>query len=279
MTRVAGWVSVLACVAAPVAGQLSRSQLPPADSNRVVWLRLADRSEVVGRVFAITDSTLLLRSATGEMVTIPRDAVRVWRTRHRAMADIADEQGSRLFFGPTGRTLSRDAGFIVDHFLFVMTAEYGVHDRVTIGAGTVLFIDPHDAVFYVTPKVSLLRTARINLAVGGIYGDFPGEGGTFGSTYAALTLGDDRLAVTGAVFSGFDANVPGNSPGYFYGGEWRILPEAKVIVEVWHVPEFVDLPTVAGLRLLGDHVTVSVGAWSWRLPYFDIAYNFHGLTR
>lgn len=267
-------MELLGLIATPLAGQLARHQLPPADSSAVVWLRLADGTEMVGRVVEVNDTTLVMRTMTDRRVVVSRAAVRVWRTRLGGEAPLADAHGSRLFFGATGRTLPRGRGVVVDHYLFIVTVAHGVHDRVTLSAGGFFVFGSAGAFWYVGPKVGLIRSRMLNVAVGGLYWDLPGIGGSSSTTYAAVTLGPEDFAVSGMVFTGFDSDYAGNRPGIMVGGEARLGSRAKAIVEVWDVPGFVEIPSIVGLRLFSQRVTVSIGAASWRVPYFDVGYNW-----
>lgn len=82
---------------------------------------------------------------------------------------------TRLLFGPTGRSLDGGSGYLASHLIFFPSFAYGLTDRVTIGGGFSLIPDVSidDQLFFVTPKVGLVRSEQLNLAVGAWVGGFP----------------------------------------------------------------------------------------------------------
>ena len=193
----------LICAAVPVAAQrpAPARAVPPVDSTAVVALRLSDHSELVGRVVAVDDTSLTLVTLAAARVVVPRAALVSWRVRRgRTTAgrfQPSDPNTSRLFFGPTARTLERGSGYFADYYLFFVAAGYGVHDRVMLSGGVSLIPGASNQLVYVAAKVGVVRSPRAAFAIGRLWATVPGEtNASLGNAYAVTTLGSEDHAVT-----------------------------------------------------------------------------------
>ena len=184
-----------------------------------------------------------------------------------------DPSRARIAFGATGRTIPHGHGSIVAHYLFLPTATLGVHDRVTLVAGTAVPIitGPGELPYWVGGKVGIVQRSTIFVSAGGLH--FRTEAGDPGHTivYAVATGDLDRLSLTLAGVRGF----PGDrdiGTGAMIGIEWRLDREWTALAEAWSVPLWgVDPPAVFGLRWSNSRAAFTAGFASWQAPYVDFA--------
>ena len=127
---------VVAAVLPPLPASAQQKALPPVDSNSVIVFSRVKGSNVVGRVLAADDTSLTVVTLKSARVVLPRRSVESWHVRRgtftaRGFRD-ADLHTTRLFFGPTARTLERGAAYGAAYDVFVFAGAYGVSDRVMI---------------------------------------------------------------------------------------------------------------------------------------------------
>jgi len=243
-------------------------RLPPVDSVKVVTLRLKDGTELVGRVVAATDSSVALVTAAGLQVKVPRSALVSWRAGSAAIVGgrlvRADPNVSRLFFAPTARTLPAGDGYFGDYYLFFPVVGYGVTDRVTLSGGMSLIpgVSLGDQLYFIAPKVGLVRTPSLALAVGALYGGaaLASEGVSGGVAFAVGTAGSEDHAITLGLGWPFVVGSGGTTnPWAMLGGETRLSDRTKLLAEVWKLPAADELPGVFGLRFFGERLAVDFG--------------------
>jgi hypothetical protein len=261
-----GSILVLALAVLGVGG-VARAQapglrLPPVDTAAVA-VRLADGSEVVGRVRAANDSAITLLTAGGIVMQIPSRNVVGWTRVHGEFAGGTfrsfDPNVSRLFFAPTGRTLPAGNGYFADYYLFFPILAFGVTDRVTVAGGASLIPGATEQLIYFTGKVGVVRSPNINIAVGGLYSRITGETGYAGIGYGVGTFGGEDHAVTlGAGFP-FANGEYARDPLWVLGGEQRIGGGTKLLAEAWKAPGSGSVPVIFGFRFFGRKVAVDFG--------------------
>ncbi len=178
----------------------------------------------------------------------------------RAQAVEPDVNTTRLFFGPTGRTLDRGEGYVGVYQVLLPFVQFGVSDRVTLGGGTPLFFGSDSGrPFWITPKVALVRGPRVNVAAGALHFVNLDDDGHTGIAYGVATVGSPDASVTagaGWAYSRFDDNS-GNVAIVMVGAERRLGPRLKLMTENY-VHQEGGLVCV-GVRLLGDRLSADVG--------------------
>jgi hypothetical protein len=274
------------CVAAPAAAQ--RPAVPPVDAAAVVSLRLTDGSELVGRVVAADDSSLTIVTLAAARVQLPRTSIVSWRpvagqTTARGFQP-ADPNTSRLFFGPTARTLEQGSGYFADYYLFFPVVGYGVHDRVMLSAGMSIIPGLSTQLLYVAGKVGVVRSGNVAVALGGFYATVPNEAdAALGTAYGVATFGSADHAVTVMGGYPFTTQDVAQEPLFMVGGETRIGRRSKLLGELWKFPETSEVPAVFGVRWFGDRLAVDFGfayvlgssTEGWPLvPWVDFAVNW-----
>jgi hypothetical protein len=235
-----------------------------------VAVRLKDGSLILGRLIdQATDSVRLMTSAG--RVTLARSAVAEIKAIdpadiHAGAYWTADPNDTRLFFGPTGRTLSSGTGYFSDLYLFLINGAWGVTDRITLGAGTSLFPGTDffsNNVYYVAPKVAIVRGESFNLAAGALIGFAGRANGSAGVYYLAATSGRSDASVTyGLGYSYFNSRVSGDAT-LMLGGTLRVARRVSLMTENYIFTGGGDsggywVP-IYGVRFIGEHISGDLG--------------------
>src|ERR1035437_2117080 len=239
---------------------------PPHDST--IAVRLKDGSRIVGRLAGQTSDSVSIVTSAGRM-TLARSAITELKGVNSAeMHDGAywapDPHATRLFFGPTGRTLSRGSGSFSDLYLFFVNLAWGVTDRIMIGGGMSLVPSGDffgNNVYYVTPKVSIVRGETFNLAAGALIGFAGHTNGSAGMYYVAGTSGRPDVSLTyGFGYAYFNNRVTGDAT-LMLGGNVRVARRLTLMTE-----NYVStgggggywIP-IYGVRFIGDRLSTDLG--------------------
>jgi len=278
---------LISLLAAPsiIVAQEDTSQTKPLE--RIV---LKDGSEIVGHVESETETTITVRTLSDVVSSIPKAQITLRSPVSGYVEGTAyfrkDPNGTRLFFGPTGRTLKAGQGYFSVYEIFFPAVGVGVTDWLDVSGGLSLFPGASEQLYYLSAKVAPIQLRNLDLAAGVVFlnvtgnpEDFDGAGilhviGTYGSEKAALTAG------LGWGFSGSDIE---NNPVFILGAEVRLSNSMKLISENWFPPSSdVQLLSI-GLRFFGDRLAADFGLWYPAggdtegfpfLPWIGFAYNF-----
>jgi len=169
---------------------------------------------------------------------------------------------TRLFFAPTARALPRGdvtVGLTEVAFPWV---EVGILDRVSLQSLPLLLGDLTGTGGVVAPKIQLVRSRRLQVAVGTL--QLVSSGGTGGVGYAVATLGSASTAATVGYGYGYGdvADSVGSPAVLVLGAEKALGRSLRVVFESYIGGAGLGLPEktfMGGLRL-------SHGGWS-----FDVA--------
>lgn len=236
-----------------------------AQADSVTEVRLRDGSVVVGRVERETETMVVIVTAAGTRVEIPRaQIVGMRRVVPRAGGEVwpDDNNVTRLFFSSTGRPLPKGEGYVSSYWLFFPFVGFGVTDRITLAAGTPIIPGGIGKLFYVAPKIALYDSERFSLSAGSLSffsTEYINEGslgivygvGTYGSRDNALSFG------AGWFYADVEEEIEtSNEPVFMLGGERRVSRRVKLITENW----FAMNPGVTGLmsggvRFIGDRLS------------------------
>ena len=77
-----------------------------------------------------------------------------------------DANPTRLFFGPTGRTLKQGESYFGVFEVFMPFVQVGVTDRLSLGGGTPLVFGAGEPPIWFTAKFRVFSTARTDVSVG-----------------------------------------------------------------------------------------------------------------
>jgi len=169
--------------------------------------------------------------------------------------------GTRLFYGPTARTLPAGSAYVGVYELILPFVQIGVTDRISIGGGTPLWFGFEEGTrpFYITPKIQIANTGRTQVAVGAMHAFVSGfDGG--GVAYGVVTTGDADKSITastGVYYAG------GAVRGVIVsvGGERRITNRIRFITE--NAISQAGFGMISGgTRFMGRHWSADAALWT-----------------
>ena len=243
-------------------------------------LTLADGSRLDGRVEQIRADSIVFRTVAGAALTIPRDQIAGLRLLRGRVVDgefqHEDPHASRLFGGPTARSVRQGDGYVALHQIAFPSLQIGITDRLSVGAATLLIPLFDDQPFAVTPKLQLVRRDRVQVAAGTIH-LLNVDDNDLGIGYAVTTIGSRDTA--GTVGLGFGYNGHEVRPVLLLGGERRVSRRLKWITENWIWGTDAGFIT-GGARIFGERFAVDLGVmvplgvgW-YAAPIVSLAWGF-----
>jgi hypothetical protein len=213
---------------------------------------------------AVTESpdSITIELAAGGTLTLPRAHVRDIRTVRGQLRNgefwAQDLNETRLFFGPTARTLPRGAAYVSVYMFVLPFAGYGVSDAVTLAGGVLPFFgEDMPLIGYVAPKVQILATESVQAAVGALAFFSSEAAESAGILYGVTSFGrsSDASVSLGAGF-GYVGTEMASTPVLMAGFETRTSHRTKLVSENWVFPGegviFSFGPRFMGERMSGD---------------------------
>ncbi|HXG87340.1 MAG TPA: hypothetical protein VNJ02_03310 [Vicinamibacterales bacterium] len=171
----------------------------------------------------------------------------------------SDPNPTRLFFAPTGRSLKKGEGYLGVYEVLLPFVQYGITDRVSIGAGTPLvFGFGSDHPFWITPKVQVLDRPSTKASLGVMHFLNVGDG-NLGIAYGVVTQGHADSALTVGLGYAYERSY-GESDGAavaMVGGEHRVRRGMKIITENYLFQDG-GLASV-GVRFMGERLSADLG--------------------
>lgn len=258
------------------------------DSTEVQVLRTKDGTRFVGRTLELRSDSLVFESRAGvvrvaranvaSLETIPRERM------HGGDVWFPNPNTTRLLFAPTGRMLPRGQSYFNNTSVFVLGYAGGVTDHFTLGGGlSVLPLDDFsDNIFYITPKVGLYQSERVNVAAGALLGWAGGDEGDYGGiAYGVSTFGPPDRSLTLGVGYGFAAGELADDPVFMAGTNIRMSRRVGFISENYLVVG--EDPAISyGLRFMGERMTFDLAFVNVLgddmifpgIPFIDFAFFF-----
>jgi len=209
--------------------------------------------EMTGTVRSVTPDTVKIKTkyktfnVPQEQITTIED-LQLIRTDSTRVIFKPDPNESRLFIGPTGKTLKAGHGYVSTAvFIPWFTAlvfpfgNVGITDYINLGAGASLY----PPMFYVAPKVRALHSKYVDVSIGLAYAqtysflDIETDN-NFGLLYGVSTFGTDKYSIS--VGSGMIYGIDwehGNGiyihpyPLFMLSIEARSVEDSKFISENW----------------------------------------------
>ncbi len=225
-------------------------------------LELNDGSSVIGRVESVGEDRFVFRTTSGVEMTVDVTAVRSLKpvTGRIVNGELwrEDPNPTRLFFGPTGRSLKKGEAYFGVYEILLPFVQVGVTDRISIGAGTPLIFGDVERPFWVTPKIQLVE-GRSTAVSAGVMHFFNVDEASIGIAYGVVTQGSaDSAATIGAGYS--YARTDDDDAGsavVMIGGEHRISRRIKLVTEnyVFKGGGFAS----GGLRFFGEKLSADFG--------------------
>ncbi len=266
-------------------------EMDTSDTERVSRLFLRDGSELYGAVIAQTADSLTFKTISGITMAVSRKQVKSVEVLAGRVIDgeyrRVDPNRTRLLLGPTGRPLRAGQGYFAAHEIFFSFLSVGVTDFLSLAGGMTLFPGADDQLFYFAPKLTLpLHSEAVNIGVGVIYGNlFSSNSGGAGILYGVGTFGSQYAAVTLGLGYGFAGGEFARKPVFVLGGETQVSSSIKLVTENWF-PADTDFRLLSfGIRFFGEHLAADLGFLyplsdhgSMRgfpfVPWIGFAYNF-----
>jgi hypothetical protein len=272
---------------APLEPQTSSSKidLRVPSAHEIQRLTLTDGSTLYGSVESIADDSITFRTLADTVLTISRSNLRDLRvvSGHLVNGELRprDPQQTRLFFGPTAKSLEHGDAYAGLYYFHVPFVQVGVTDRFSIGGGSPILVSLLTGEFgiWITPKLQVVSGDRVQMAIGSI--STIGDGPDVGLFYGVSTIGGpDRSASIGLGYGYHGAN----GLVVMAGAEARTSRRVKWMTENWFTPDGKGV-FGGGFRLLGERFSADVGLMlvvdrdephmsALPLPVFGVAWHF-----
>lgn len=213
--------------------------IPLVVGDSILEIRLRDGSTLIARVEAVDGDRIVLRTESGARIEVERSQIRSAAPVRGTVRDgevwLEDPNRTRLFFGPTGRSLRAGEGYVGAFELLLPFVAVGITDQVTLAGGTPIVPGAMGEVAYLAPKVRLLASERVHLS-SGVLAFFNlsaerDETDVVGIAFGAGTWGSDDHALSAAAGWGFAGSDVQNRPAFMLGGETRLSRRIKLLSE------------------------------------------------
>jgi hypothetical protein len=288
--RAAGLVLLLACrpsvaVASEGLSQDAAPRIVITPAGVTDELVLRDGTRAYGRVERVDGGVVTFLTTAGAAIQVQAaEIVSVRPVDGRVVAGAflrADPNPTRLFFGPTGRSLKQGAGYVGVYEIVLPFVQVGLTDRLSVGAGTpLIFGDGSAHPFWITPKVQVYSSQSVQASVGMMHFLNVGDG-NLGIAYLVGTRGTADTAITGGVGYAYDRTYD-NSNGsavVMIGGEHRLTRGIKILTENYILDG--GAIVTAGVRWLGERfsadfamVVPTDGGTTFAFPLVNVVYSF-----
>lgn len=247
-----------------------------SDTTVVYELTLVDGSRIVGRIQMLTADSVRIASSVAN-ITVARSTVRLVN-EHAASALRGgalwweNPHPTRLLFAPTAIPLRRKEVYVADFWIFFASAAVGVTDRFTIGGGSTLVpgLDFNENIFYLLPKLTVVKTPKFNLALGALAAHLgvgksddiysTAQSRSLGVLYGVATAGSRESNLSLGAGWGYAEDKISNRPVLTIGGQHRLAKRVALISENWILPfegngsGFISY----GVRLVGEKISIDL---------------------
>jgi hypothetical protein len=233
----------------------------PSDQMTTYELTLKDGSRLYGTIEQEDDTSIVFRSVAGVVITAPRADVQSLRAVAGTLTDgefwPGDPNATRLFFGPTARSLPKGRTYFGVYEFLMPFVQVGVTDRFSIGGGTPLVFgfDEGERPFWITPKLQVLDTGRTQVAAGAFQAFVDGENA--GIAYGVVTTGRIEASITAGAGYGYSSGG-GHGAVVMIGGERQASRHVAFVTEnyIWKGGQGV---LAGGVRFFGERLSADVG--------------------
>ncbi|MFA6107621.1 MAG: hypothetical protein WDA75_02520 [Candidatus Latescibacterota bacterium] len=231
--------------------------------GEVQELVLRDGTRAAGRIERVEGGRVLFRTTAGAEIAVEASQIAAIRSLTGELVDgeyrRPDPNPTRLFFGPTARSVPAGTGYLGVFEILLPFVQVGLTDRISLGGGTPLIFGEETAhPFWLTPKVQVLHTGHTQAAVGAFWLANV-EDGTGGVVYGVVTRGRVDAAITVAAGYALASDMDDVEGGavLMLGGERRVSRGLKLITEnyLWNGGGLAS----AGIRLLGERLSADLG--------------------
>lgn len=251
---------------------LALSGSAAAQLNRQeVLLKMLDGSELIGKLIAEDQTSLIIETTSLGQLNILRSEVKVLiRSPEGGRAGWhATRDAARNIFGPTtGYNPPKGKGYYQNYMLLVNQVHYGLTDHFSLGMGLELASLLENALqlpsVALYPKVSIpVVENQFQIGLGAVFthlADFGPSTFDFVNYYTALTYGPpDRHISVGLGYTRIDGDYSA-SPLYILGGQYRFTRSFALATENWLArgPTQGSLLSLSG-RIIGQRTSWDLG--------------------
>jgi hypothetical protein len=261
MSKLIAILIVTSCMLAGPVRTFAQAAPPAADQSGTYELVLRDGSRVFGTIVSEDEDQVVLRTQAGATVTAARSDVESLKAVGGEIVDgrffPPDPNATRLFFGPTGRSLKRGQTYLGVYEFVMPFVQIGITDRLSVGGGTPLVFgfEEGSRFFWITPKLQILNRARTQVAVGAFQLFNPhGDGGGFG--YVVGTHGSSTASFTAGGGLAY-GNQGGRSGVAMLGGERQVRRNLKLMTENYLWKDGHGIAS-GGVRFFGDRLSADL---------------------
>ena len=276
---------VLACRPADALAQSAAPQFAVTPAGVTDELVLRDGTRAYGRVEGVDGEVVTFMTTAGAAIRVQAaEVVSIHPANGRVVAGEfrrADPNPTRLFFGPTGRSLKQGTGYAGVYEIVLPFVQVGVTDRISFGAGTPLIFGSGSAhPFWITPKVQVYSSESVQASVGVMHFLNVGDG-TLGIAYVVGTRGTTDSAVTGGVGYAYERSYSSKNGAavVMIGGEHRVTRGIKVLTENYIFNGGGIL--TGGVRWMGERFSADLamvvptdGGTTIAFPLVNVVYSF-----
>ncbi len=248
-------------------------------------LMLRDGTRAYGRVEHSDRGLVTFMTTAGATIEVQAaEIVSVHAVNGRVVAGEfrrVDPNPTRLFFGPTGRSLKRGSGYFGVYEILLPFVQVGLTDRISFGAGTpLIFGDGSAHPLWITPKAQLYAGESVQASVGVMHFLNVGDG-NFGVAYVVGTKGTTDSAVTGGVGYAYDRSYDNKNGAavVMVGAEHRVTRGMKILSENYIFNGGGIL--TGGVRWMGERFAADLalvvpidGETAIAFPLVNIVYSF-----
>ena len=223
-------------------------------------LKLRDGSRVYGAIERQTDEQIEFRTIGGALITAQAaDVLALKEVKGTLVAGEFlpdDPNQTRLFFGPTARSLPKGAVSFGTYEFVMPFVQVGVTDRFSIGGGTPLLFgfDESERPFWITPKFQVIDRGKLSAAVGSLH--LLASGHNSGIGYGVVTISQPAGSLSMGAGLAFD-DGGGKSPVVMVGGDTRVRRNLKLLTENYVFKDGGILS--GGVRFIGDRLSADLG--------------------
>ena len=271
--------------ASEVSAQAAAPPIAATPAGDTVELVLRDGTHAYGRVDTIDAGTITFTTTAGAVIKVPEaEIVSVHPVKGTVVnGDFRreDPNPTRLFFGPTARSLKQGAAYAGVYEIVLPFVQFGITDRISVGAGTpLIFGDGSAHPFWITPKVQLYSGKAAQASVGVMHFLNVGDG-SLGIAYVVATRGSTDAAVTGGVGYAYDRTYDSRNGAavVMIGGERRVTRGMKILTEnyIFNGGGIVT----GGIRWMGERFSADLamvvptdGSSTIAFPLVNVVYSF-----
>jgi hypothetical protein len=253
-----------------VLGSTSRPAQEPAPAHAIAHLvRTTQGSTFLGRAIQDRADSLVFETS-GAVFVLPKFMVAELRAiapseMHGGQYWFPHPSATRLFFAPTGRMLREGEGYYSNTYLFLNGAHGGITNNVTLGGSITMFPSSGAQIGYLTPKVGVYASDKVNVAVGALLGyngfvDSGSDAQQFGLLYSVATYGSADANGTLGVGWGYTGSGLARTPAIMLGGTARASARTALITENYLVSTSSSTEAMFsyGLRFFGEKLSVDL---------------------